>query len=83
MRVELKKQPVKYLDKCSKGDYEKLCNAIYGLEDLCGDIKKLRGYEDEYRLKVPPYRVVFTYNSSDKVITVQRIGTRGDVYKKG
>jgi hypothetical protein len=41
MRVELKKQPEKYLDKCNQNDCEKINNALVKLEYLQGDIKKI------------------------------------------
>ncbi len=81
MDVELKKQPKKYMDKCTKKIYNKLYIALIGLEDWEGDIKKLEGKKDEYRLKIPPYRIIFTYVKGDNIITVTRIETRGDVYK--
>jgi mRNA-degrading endonuclease RelE of RelBE toxin-antitoxin system len=83
MRIELKKQPEKYLDKCTQDDYDKIYNALVKLENLQGDIKKLQGRKDEYRVKIPPYRIIFTYDKVRKVIIVTRIDTRGDVYKKG
>ena len=83
MQVELNKQPEKYLDKCPRNDYEKINNALIALENLQGDIKKLRGSKDEYRVKIPPFRIIFTYDKKSKVIIVTKIDTRGDVYKKG
>ena len=83
MFIDLNKQSEKYLDKCSQKNYEKITTAIEGLKNLKGDIVKLQGRKDEYRLKIPPYRVIFKYNKESKVITVTRIDTRGDAYKKG
>lgn len=82
IHIELSKQPKKYLGKCTLSDNRKLCTAIEGLKNLHGDIIRLQG-RDEYRLKLPPYRILFKYNKDDKVITITRINTRGDVYKKG
>jgi len=83
MKVILKKQPEKYMDKCQPKSYEKLQNALLGLVDLEGDIKRLEGRKNEYRLKLPPFRIIFTYIKGEDFITVTRISTRGDVYKKG
>jgi len=83
MRVELKKQPKKYMDKCTKSDYDKIKNALVKLETLQGDIKKLAGRDDEYRVKIPPFRIIFKYDRTNKVIYVTKIDTRGDAYKKG
>jgi mRNA-degrading endonuclease RelE of RelBE toxin-antitoxin system len=83
MKIELKKQPKKYMDKCLKSDYVKISKALIKLATLQGDIKKLEGREDEYRVKIPPFRIVFRYDRVNKVIEVTKIQTRGDAYKKG
>jgi len=83
LHIVLNKQPEKYLDKCTQSSYDKLIKAIDGLINLQGDIVKLQGRKDEYRLKIPPYRVIFKYSKTTKTITVTKIDTRGDVYKRG
>ena len=92
MEVVLKKQPEKYMDKCTQNDYDKIDDALDGLQNLDGDIVKLSGRKNEYRLKIPPFRIIFQIidvaddtdsTKTKKVIVVTRINTRGDVYKKG
>ena len=83
MRIELKKQAEKYLEKCNRDDYNKISDALDDLKILRGDIIKLKGRKDEYRVKIPPFRIIFTYDKIIKVIVVTRIDTRGDAYKKG
>ena len=83
MRIELKKQPEKYLNKCARSARIKLTEALSDLENLRGNIKKLEGRKDEYRVKLPPFRVIFKYDRTRKVIVVTKIDTRGDAYKKG
>ncbi len=47
-----------------------------------GDVKALRGDDaDKYRLRVGSWRVVFIRNDDELVLTVVRVGPRGDVYK--
>jgi len=82
MRIEIGKQPLKYLLKCEDKIYAKLINAVDDLQKLKGDIIKLQGRE-EYRLKIPPYRIIFRYNSNIKTVSVTKISTRGDAYKEG
>jgi len=67
----------------------KLGNGIINaLKDLAqdpyshGSVKKLEG-QDGYRLRVGDYRVVYTLEDEILVIHVIKIGTRGDVYKRG
>ena len=83
LKVELRKQPEKYLSKCTESEYNKINGALSDLENLKGDIKKLQGRKDEYRVKLPPFRIIFVYDKVSKTITVTKIDTRGDVYKKG
>lgn len=86
MKVEIAKQPKKYLEKCTQSDYDKIYKVLSelpNLENLQGKIKKMQGRENEYRIKLPPFRIIFKYDKSSKVITVTTIDTRGDVYKKG
>jgi len=45
------------------------------------DIKKLKGFEDTFRIRIGDIRVVYTINWSSKTITVHFIGPRGRAYK--
>ena len=83
MRVEVKKRAQKYMNERTEKDYNKIDKAIALLEDWDGDIKELEGRKNEYRLKISPYRIIFTYIKGDDQITVTKISTRGDAYKKG
>lgn len=83
IEIELGKQATKYLNKCDTKTYTKLNEALDELKKLDGDIKRLSGYKDTYRMKVPPYRILFTYEKSSGIIKVRGIYPRGDAYKKG
>ena len=45
-----------------------------------GDIKKLHGYLNTFRLRVGDYRVLFSIEND--IITIQSILPRGEVYKR-
>jgi mRNA-degrading endonuclease RelE of RelBE toxin-antitoxin system len=81
MKVRLKKSAEKYLLKCPKREYGKLVAALAGLETLDGDIARLQGVKDTYRLKIPPYRILFEYKPGGEHIIVTKISPRGDAYK--
>ena len=83
MNITLSKQAEKYLNKCDDKTYRRLKTAIDGLESFDGDIVKLQGYKDEYRLKKPPYRIIFKYKMGSNDIFIKHISPRGDAYKKG
>ena len=83
MNITLSKQAIKYLDKCDNKTYNRLKAAIDGLATFDGDIVKLQGRKDEYRLKKPPYRIIFFHIFGSDDIHVKNIYPRGDAYKKG
>jgi mRNA interferase RelE/StbE len=44
-------------------------------------VKKLKG-EEAYRIRVGDYRIVYSIEDTIKILVIQRIGHRKDVYKK-
>jgi len=87
MKIELKKQPKKYIVECSQKDYDKINEVLIKLEkdpsSLHGKLKKLQGRKDEYRISIPPFRIIFQLDKTNKMIVITRIDMRGDIYKKG
>ncbi|MGE0321135.1 MAG: type II toxin-antitoxin system RelE/ParE family toxin [Polyangiaceae bacterium] len=45
-----------------------------------GDIKKVQGTTDEFRMRVGGYRVAFKIDWNRLVMTILHVGTRGDFY---
>ena len=78
-KVTLKKQPQEYLSKVDSNTYKKLRKALDGLEEWKGDIVKLKN-SDYYRLKIPQYRFIFTYDNGINVIAVEEINTRTNIH---
>ena len=54
--------------------------SIHPHSDLL-QIKKMRGIEGFYRIRVGEYRIIYTVTRSHLLITVIRVGHRGDVYR--
>jgi len=48
-------------------------------DDLAGDVKKLRGFKDKYRLRAGNYRVLFELEGG--TIVVYDVGDRKDIYE--
>ncbi|MFN8633465.1 MAG: type II toxin-antitoxin system RelE/ParE family toxin [Chloroflexota bacterium] len=46
-----------------------------------GDVRKLEGEQDRYRLRVGEHRVIFRYERGRLVIVVLRVGHRRDAYR--
>ncbi|MCM1416069.1 MAG: type II toxin-antitoxin system RelE/ParE family toxin [bacterium] len=45
------------------------------------DIKRLKGY-DLYRMRVGNVRVIYSIQEEIRIITIENIDNRGDVYKR-
>ena len=78
MKIEYKKKAVKYINSCDKSTKRRLKDSIEKLP--LGDVKKLTGYECEYRLGVGKLRVLFTFEND--IITINEIRPRGKAYKR-
>ena len=79
MKVLLSRQAEKFLDKLSNKHALIVMNAIQGLteEPPKGDIRKLKGYVDEKRLRIGTIRIIFKKTDT---IYVSDIDFRGNIY---
>ena len=44
-------------------------------------VKKLKGKDNQYRLRVGDYRIIYTIEDQKLLIVVVQLGARSDVYK--
>ena len=65
-------------------DQARIREALDGLTDFPrqGDLRKLRGREEEWRLRVGDYRVRFTPDSRNRVISILRVLPRSQAYRE-
>ena len=78
MYLKYRKKAVKYIELCDKNTKQRLKVAIEKLP--LGDVKKLAGTENDYRLRVGDLRVLFSIEND--TIIINAILPRGQVYKK-
>lgn len=78
--IVISKAAERFLRRQDRTNQERLIKAIYRLPDK-GDIVKLSGY-DKYRLRVGSYRIIFSIDEVIRIINVENIDSRGDVYKR-
>lgn len=57
------------------------------IEALAGEPRppgsqKLAGAEREYRVRAGDYRVIYTVDDPARVVTIEKVGHRGDVYRR-
>ena len=77
--LEIRQAPLKVLESLPKNFRRQIGYHLDLLQrDLTGDIKKLKGYEREYRLRIGTYRVLFELIG--RHITVYNVGDRKDIY---
>lgn len=80
-KIEFQKAALKFLEKQSKPQRVRLYKAIYKLPEG-SDIVRLAGYDGLYRLRVGDYRIIYAISESVKIITIEDINNRGDIYKR-
>lgn len=78
MQIEYSKKAVKYINSADKPTKSRLKEAIEKIP--LGDIKKLQGVDNGYRLRVGDLRVLFSIE--DDIIYIDNILPRGQVYKR-
>ncbi len=79
-KIEFEKAAQKFLNKQDKTQRLRLYKAIYKLPNGT-DIKKMKGY-NLYRLRVGDCRILYSIDEVVKIITIENIDNRGDVYKR-
>lgn len=78
MQLKLKKQPRKYLASVDANTRAKLYRALGKLKNLEGNIVRLSGSNDLFRMKIDHYRILFRY-SGGQIIVVETINTRTNI----
>lgn len=73
-KKELKRIDKRYLSKISQLIGLLKTNPFLG-EKMSGE------YMGSYRIKIPPLRVIYTPDFKNKIILIEAIGHRGDIYK--
>ena len=79
LQIHLQKQPVKYLSSVDEPTRKKLYKALDKLKRLEGDIVKLKGKDNLYRLKIPHYRILFSIDHEGNIVVVETINTRTNI----
>ncbi|HYF97885.1 MAG TPA: type II toxin-antitoxin system RelE/ParE family toxin [Coxiellaceae bacterium] len=77
------KRAQKLLLGLGRADRNRITEKIMSLKrnphDLSLDIKRLQGQRG-YRLRVGQWRVIFERDDEIRLITIEKIGARGDIY---
>lgn len=79
--IKFEKAALKFLKKQDKLTQERLLKVIKRLPNGT-DIKRLQGYSDLFRVRVGNIRILYSIKENLKIINIENIDNRGDVYKR-
>jgi mRNA interferase RelE/StbE len=82
-RIEWKKSTRKDLRKLPASTVERIIETVEGLADnpFPHGVEKLSGSEHAYRVRRGDYRIVYEVVTESKLIEIQRVRHRKDVYR--
>lgn len=78
MYIRYTKTAVKNIEVLDKPSKQRIKTSIEKLP--FGDIKKLKGYQNDYRLRVGNFRVLFSLEGD--IIIIKDVLPRGQAYKR-
>ncbi|AFY99984.1 type II toxin-antitoxin system RelE family toxin [Calothrix sp. PCC 6303] len=82
-KVEILKGALKQLKKLPSELQERIQVKIddLAIEPRPNGVKKLKGKENTYRIRVSDYRVIYDIFDDNLVVSVVEVGHRGKIYK--
>jgi len=80
--IDIKASAQKELDSLENAVFARVDRKILSLADnpRPPGCKKLRGYKDQWRIRVGDYRVVYLLDDANARITIVRVAHRKEVY---
>jgi len=80
--VVLSKSAENYLYGRSEEDSRLIIKALeeMAIDPFSGDVKKMKGSDDEYRRRAGKYRIIFTVENDVLIVDVLSIGHRKNIY---
>lgn len=74
----------KFIEGLDESHKERIKEKLLSLSEnpFPGDVKKVKGKENVYRLRIGEYRVLYILNRKEKEIYVVKIDKRSRVYRK-
>lgn len=78
-KIKIRPKALKFIEKQDKYQRLRIYKAIYNLPN--GDVKKMAGCKDEYRLRVGKYRIIYEQIQNEFIILITKAENRGQIYK--
>lgn len=82
--LEIKQSAQKELDALAETLFARIDRKILALADnpRPAGCKKLKGYKDQWRIRIGDYRVVYVIDNTAKIVTVTHVAHRREVYER-
>jgi mRNA interferase RelE/StbE len=82
--LEIKQSAQKELDALDDTLFTRIDRRILALGDnpRPAGCKKLKGYKDQWRIRIGDYRVVYVIDNTTKTVTVTHVAHRSEVYER-
>jgi mRNA interferase RelE/StbE len=81
--LDIKHSAQKELDSLDDSTFSRIDRKILTLAEnpRPAGCKKLRGYKDQWRIRVGDWRVVYLIDDEAKLVTIMRVAHRREVYE--
>jgi mRNA interferase RelE/StbE len=84
-KVKYHKNVIKFLQKQDRSIVKKIIDFFDEVKKDLNfknyDVKKLKGFENSFRLRISKFRIIFTVENNELLIEVIKADSRGDIYK--
>ena len=80
-RIIIKKKAKKFIDGLPINERRRVAVAIEHLPNG-EDIKRLKGHNKLFRLRVGDYRIIYTVDNGELIVYVIDAGNRGQIYNR-
>ena len=80
-RIIIKKKAKKFIDKLPINERKRIVEEIKRLPNE-ENIKKLKGHDDLFRLRVGNYRIIYMVDHGILTVFVIDAGNRGEIYNR-
>ena len=80
--LDIKQSAQKELDALDDTLFTRIDRKILALADnpRAAGCKKLKGYKDQWRIRIGDYRVIYVIDNATKTVTVTHVAHRREVY---
>jgi len=80
-KIVIKKKAKKFIGSLPMNERQRVVAAIEQLPNG-EDIKQMKGHKNLLRLRVGPYRIIYTVDNGELVIYIIDVGNRGQIYNR-